>query len=352
MQRLPLSLLFFAAVATVFIACKKEPLREAVDQTGIVKSGERPSGKDCYKGVRIECGMLSFTDQAHFQEVYDCLEAAYEAHLDGYEAQYGYLSEDDYNDMADQLGFVDEQPLIDFEGALGVTSYRAHLAALEDAWLANGAIDSSNPLLNDVFVDDILATLFNKDGAVMVGGVINYWAPNGDIYQIAEGDCTLYDCIRLDPSQCDLTNVRLKHHNDSDSLCGPHYAVEDSTVYFDGNNRKVFWLMKFHHTGGGFGPWGGQHMFRSQIWSYRRKNGGWRKRKVSLAEQLQGIAYNPEEACKTESGHVLQTPKRRRTRKNKKGFWPKPVDFSVRDKSLWCNHQFWGSAEVDYIRVQ
>lgn len=244
------------------------------------------------------------------------LESAYEAHLDAFEAQYGNLSEDDYNDMADQLGFVDEQPLIDFEGAMGFASYRAHLAVLEDDRLANGANDALNPLVNDVFLDDILATLFNKDGAVMIGGVISYWAPNGDIYQIPDGDRALYDCIRLDPEMCDLSDVRVKHHRDADSLCGPHFAREDSIVYFDNDKRKVFWSMEFHHTGG----FGGQHMFRSQIWSYRLKNGTWRKRRISLAEQLRGDAYNPEGSRKVAAGERTQEPRRRRARKNKKGF--------------------------------
>jgi len=52
--------------------------------------------------------MLYFNSAAQYQEVYDCLEAAYDAHIDAFEAQWGHLSEDDYNDMADLLGFVDE----------------------------------------------------------------------------------------------------------------------------------------------------------------------------------------------------------------------------------------------------
>ena len=252
--------------------------------------------------------------------------------------------------MADNLGFVDEQPLIDFETAAGFTSYRAHFAALEDTWLSNGAVDALNPYLDDVFADNILATLFNKDGAVMIGGVINYWAPNGDIFQIPGSDCSLYECIRVNPDACDLSEVLIKSHK-STHPCGPHYAKEDSTVTFDDDRRKVVWLMKFQHTGGGFGPWGGQHTFRSQIWSYKKKNGNWRKRRIELAENLHGDAYDSENSCKSESGHKLQVPKRRKTRKNMKGFWPKPVDFSVQDKSLWCKHIFAGNGEADYIRV-
>lgn len=65
----------------------------------------KSGGSDCTRSVRVVCGMLYFNDRGHFDEVYNCLLAAYEAHMDAFEAQWGDLSEDDYNDMADQLGF-------------------------------------------------------------------------------------------------------------------------------------------------------------------------------------------------------------------------------------------------------
>jgi len=128
--------------------------------------------------------------------MYDCLSNAYENHQDAFLATYGNLSEDDYANMADQLGFIDEQPLIDYESAYGYSSYRSALSTAEDIWLAAGANPSGNPYLNDVFVAEVMATMFNADGAAIIDGVIIYYAPSGDVYEIPHTDCDLYDCIR------------------------------------------------------------------------------------------------------------------------------------------------------------
>ena len=73
MKRLSLPLLFVAAMASVLVACKKEPIQTANPSFGAAKSGEKPSAKDCYEGVKMECGMLAFQNDTHFQEIYDCL---------------------------------------------------------------------------------------------------------------------------------------------------------------------------------------------------------------------------------------------------------------------------------------
>lgn len=69
MERLPLPLLFLAAITSVVIACTKDPVQEPAHPLGAAKEGEDPGGRDCHKGENFECGMLSFTDHAHFCEV-------------------------------------------------------------------------------------------------------------------------------------------------------------------------------------------------------------------------------------------------------------------------------------------
>ncbi len=145
--------------------------------------------------------MLSFTDQQHFTDVYNCLEAVYEAHLDDFEAQYGHLSEDDYNDMADQLGFVDEQPLMDFENALSFTSARRTLADAEAIFLGNGGHPAESPLLNSPYDDDIMASMFNENNAVMIDGVIHVIDANGEQWSFC--DCATYEQWLLDPESVD-----------------------------------------------------------------------------------------------------------------------------------------------------
>lgn len=244
-------------------------------------------------------------------------------------------------------GWVDEQPLLDFESANGYTSYRENMASLEDAWLASGAQDPS-PWVNDIFVDEILGSMFNKDGAAMIGETIIYYAPNGDIYYIpaAGEDCMLYDCILSNPENCDLDSVKVRKAN-SGSVCGPYYVVEDSVeYYYNDGERKVTWFMKFNHTGG----YGGQHIFRSEIRAYKKKNGSWKKRRTALGVNLEGSAFNPEEACKETGGETNpQVAKRRKVRRNKLKFWPRWVDFSAQDEGLKAHHSFTGNVKTDLL---
>ncbi len=95
--------LAIALLVGLGLGCTKEPvpIKGGAALGGVTKHG----GADCVEGVTMECGMLSFASQQDFTTVYDCLEAAYEAHLDGFEAQYGYLSED-----GNQLVFASDRP--------------------------------------------------------------------------------------------------------------------------------------------------------------------------------------------------------------------------------------------------
>jgi hypothetical protein len=98
--------------------------------------------------------MLSFVDTTHYRIVFDCLEAEYNAHVNAFGSANASLSEDDFNDLADQLGFVDEQPLIDFEQQLGFPSYRRWYENELEQWFDNGGDPESFPILHIALVQD------------------------------------------------------------------------------------------------------------------------------------------------------------------------------------------------------
>lgn len=291
--------------------------------------------------------MPYYQDSVHFEQVYACLEQAYEAWQDAFEAAHGSLSEDDYEAMVASLGWQDEQPLIDFEAAIGYISYRANMSSLEDAWLANGAPDPG-PYADDVFVDEVMGTMFNKDGAAMIGGTILYYAPDGDVYYIPSDnqDCSVYECIQSGAGGCNMDSVQIRKANGS-SACGPYYVVEDSVeYYYNDGDRKVSWFMKFNHTGG----LSGQHVFRSEIRAYKKKNGNWKRRRTALGVNLEGTAFNPEEACKEKDGETNpQVAKRRKVRRNKMKFWPRYIDYSAQDEELRGHHHFTGNLKTDWL---
>lgn len=183
------------------LGCSKEPVDAVkVSQGGVGVT--KHSGADCIKeGLTIECGMLSFATQQDFTDLYDCLEAEYEAHLDDFETSWGYLSEDAYNDTADYFGFVDEQPLIDFEQALSFASAREALAYAEEQFLLGGGHPSNSPVLTSPYDDNIMATLLNVNGAVMIDGVIHVIDAEGNQWTFCS--CNLYEQWLQDPNSID-----------------------------------------------------------------------------------------------------------------------------------------------------
>lgn len=341
-------LLLVLLVCTVkfLTGCKKEPEldRPTAPVDFFAKGGPSP----CAEGLNLACGMPHYLNAEHFDYVYGCLETAYENHQDDFETAYGYLDEDDYEDMIVSLGWVDEQPLIDFESTTNFTSYRKHFVGLEDAWLAAGA-SGPNPWLDDVFVDEVLATMFNQDGAAMVGDTIVYYAPDGTIYHIpaANEDCSLYECILVNPENCDMEGVQVVDKA-ATSVCGELYAAEDSTeFYFNEGERRVDWKLKHNRVGG----IEDRFIYRSEIRAYRKKNGNWKKWRTKLGVNLYGTAFHFDiSICKEDDDTPLtQTPKRRKTRTNKRKFFPSDVDFAVTDEILQTKFHFTGNSKEDRL---
>ncbi len=333
MRQLNLPLLFLAAIVSLFMACKKEPLREKLLTAGIEKNDLGPGavGTACTRSVRLVCGMLSFNDQAHFQETYDCLEAAYEAHLDAFEAQYGNLSEDDYNDMADQLGFVDEQTLIDFEGAMGFSSYRAYIFGEEDVWLNNGGDPQYGPGATNLFEDDIEAALMNKYGAVMIGGVIYLTLADGSVIEFCS--CELYDRYLQDPSSVDLNDPCItlnKHLYYGNGTCCKSYQQEKGGHVYD-SDKKITWTLLFEYN---------QHVDNARSFAkirhWRLKNNKWRPRRADLLARADGRYSQPD--CKEGSTYTKTKAKKRKTLKATYWHWQPAtiITFKTADaKGYW-----------------
>lgn len=245
---------------------------------------------------------------------YDCLETAYEAHLDAFEAQYGYLSEDDYNDMADQLGFVDEQPFIDFESALGFDSYRALQAAAEDAWLDTGGDPSTGPFATNLFDDEIMETLMNEKGAVMIGGVIHLTLADGSVIEFCS--CELYEQYLQDPSSVDLNDpcitVNKTMYYGDGTCCKSYQKEKDGDVYDTG--KRITWTLLFeynHHL----------DIARSyaKIRHWRWRNGKWRPRRADLLARAEGIYSHTD--CKQGSTYTKTKAKKRKTLKATYWHW-------------------------------
>lgn len=193
---LPLYLPILAIAIVSLGSCKKETTVEANRSVAHTKTGKGPGIQRCLKGVEIKCGMLSFTDQLHYQAVYGCLAAAYDDYQASLSEQYGNLEEDEFNEMADNAGLSVEQPLIDFEAALSFISWRHHYEASLAYFLDNGG-DPELFTIPNRFGDPVAGTLHNKEGAVMIGGKISLVDKNSRGWAFCS--CDMYMTYLTDP---------------------------------------------------------------------------------------------------------------------------------------------------------
>jgi hypothetical protein len=238
MRSLSALILLPAAFITLSVACKKDlgqQVRVNTSADGQVKSDDRNCG-----GVRIVCGMLAFDNEDHFRQVYECLEASYEEHMNAFHVEWGFLSDDEYNNMAETLGFLEEQPLIDFEFTLGFQTYRKRFDDLEELWLANGMDILNDPDDARCVHDMVYSTILNQEGAVMVGGVIYFVSEDCEWFSISDGNCTVYNNCIANPQEC--AGEKVWFVNDVDDKC---FYNEESIAWGETSNRRS--KQRFRH---------------------------------------------------------------------------------------------------------
>ena len=196
------------------------------------------------------------------------------------------MSDEDYNDYADQMEFQEEQPLLEFEQSLGFSSYRKKFEDLDLIWLSEGADWDVNPDDLNCVDDPILATLLNEQGAFVVDGVLHFIDANCEWWYLENYECqSVEDCI-LDPSNCEGVEKGAIHP----SVGVQCFYNERDNDKFSTSTRKV--KIKVQHSinsGGAFSP--SVPQFRATQRCYRKKLGIWKRHRAqqSLFTQVNAL---------------------------------------------------------------
>ena len=200
---------------------------------------------DCWKTIRQKCGgVLEFATRADYQTMYDCVEARHEAYLDSFETAHSTLTDDAFSDLADSIGWVDEQILIDFEAYQSFNSYRKKMAAREAVWLAAGADPATSPDNYNVFDDDIEETLRSRDGAIIIDDTL-YVTDSLDQEWIVPGaSCVELALILNGGGSQEYKRIYV---GSDGQLCCDH-DKEFGFYYYDNNKKMVKFKLRFNHA--------------------------------------------------------------------------------------------------------
>lgn len=271
-------LILLSAIVAIalMVGCSKEDLTEqqTVNENstnlGEIKLVELSDGKGAIT-------LLEFIDIDHYENTISDLERQMEEHDDAFIDMWGYLDGDLLEAKEEEVGFVDHQPLIDFEDYYNIPStMRQYYVAAETIWLDNDELDlTTDPALRYCFSMAEM-TLLNPLGEVKIGSTLYKFTEKGyvqiantdvaTLIRIDDGDITAYD----EPTV--TTNIEFNGGGKGSCTGWKGYNSEHPYA----NKRKVKRHVHFHAY-----PW--KAVSKAELTSYKKKNNGnWKKYRISM----------------------------------------------------------------------
>lgn len=232
-------------------------------------------------GSKSTVTLLEFVDVAHYEATISSLETQMEQHEDAFLAAWSSLSDDALNAKEVEVGFVDHQPLINFETAYSIpVTLRQIYVALEAQWLNNEElVMESDPALTYPF-SAVELTLLNADGMVKIGDDIIQLSKNGFI-QIANLD--IETVIRIkngDMTALKEPSVTTSIEDEGGKGVCTNWKGKDYPHEYVSGSRKVIKHVHFHSY-----PWKG--VGSAEITSYKKQGSSWKKYKMDLGVAVQ-----------------------------------------------------------------
>jgi hypothetical protein len=285
----------------------------------------------CYHNIPKICGMFKFDSWQQYQELYDCLELEYEAYVDSFAGANGSLDDDQFNDLADSIGFIDEQTLINFENFQSFISYRSVMASAEEAWLAAGADPGLNPDNDNVLDDEIEETIRTESGALWVNDTIYCTDGHGDSWVIPGGNCAALDSILAGQGN----NTYKVVYDGGNVLCKNH-QVDHAHHYYQDSTKFIAYKLRW--------TWGGKHTKTISKMKMYRKKAVWRRNRTKIFVKCDGVfdKHNGDKCDRYNYYAAQKGWKRRRTLKAKYQ-WSGEYTFESGDAKGQYEFQDWTS---------
>lgn len=270
------NLFYLFVLAIILASCSKDKIveQQSNDNKNEIKLVTLSDGSKT--GVTL----LEFTSVEHFEAAITSLETQMEQHVGAFVTTWSNLSDEDLESKETEVGFVDHQPLVDFENAYNVpSSLRQVFYAAEEQWLNNEELvpENSPSLVYPFGMAEL--TLLNSDGMVKIGDKIIQLTKKGfvqianldiaTVIRIKNGDMTALN----EPTV--TTNIELDNGGGKSGTDCSRWAAKEDYKYYDYNNKKVKRHVHFHSY-----PWKG--VSEADITSYKKKNGSWKRHKTNL----------------------------------------------------------------------
>ncbi len=267
------NLVYLIVIAIFMASCSKEKFAEQqpVNNQGEIKVVTLTDGS------KTSVTLLEFSSVEHYEATITSLESQMEQHENAFLATWGSLSDDALNAKEAEVGFVDHQPLINFENYYNIpVTLRQVYVAAEDLWLNNEELNIETYPKKKYPFSVVEMTLLNGNGEVKIGDKIIKLTEKGfveiknldvaTLIRINEGDETAYN----EPTV--TTNIEFDGGGKGECTNWKGKNYEHEYVL---NSKKVIKHVHFHSY-----PWKG--VASSEITSYKKEGSSWKKYKMDL----------------------------------------------------------------------
>ena len=251
-------------------------------------TGFSAKASDYYDSISIQDGLLRFETRTCLISVLEELQAEVLFHHDTFTETWGHLGEDEYHAKVLELGFDEEQPLIDFENHFGLTSLRHVIRAAEEAWLDAGGDTAGDP--DSYFIpDQFIRTLLNQANEFDVSDTIYKLVEHG-WFAVHTGGYTTLVALRAWLDSVESDQVPLPDH--LSGKVSSHMWIpincyclgkKDDFAYNTAGDRKIKWEVS-HICYPIVGP-----VARAETTNYRKRtNGNWIKTEATTYVRVWG----------------------------------------------------------------
>lgn len=227
--------------------------------------------------------MLEFSSPKEYDETIELLVQKMDKWNDDFVSKYSALTVDELNEKEDEIGFNDQQPLIDFEKSKGFSSMRQAFFTEEEEWLNHEELDPALDPSNRYSFSEEEMALLNKEGEVKIGESILKLTENGYI-EFTDGDIDKLDRYNNGDLSV-LSEPGVKTNIEMERSSGCKAWIKKKNTHYYAPKKYVKRHVHFHAY-----PWKGTSDTR--IVSYKKKRKRWRRYRMRLGVANQNYFYD------------------------------------------------------------
>lgn len=362
--------MFFGLMA---VSCDKEELLQEQNIKNDSSIAQKQSSMFSYiqsikinNGVDCENNILVFPSWEKLWDTADKLDEMIDYECDMFDATVpNNITDDDYDALADAVGFDEDNVLRAFENDLAFCSLRRKIERLENDWLeiqGDGEWNTNEDPDNHFIFDETERTLFSANTEVIIGETeaeyVYYkliddfnWIEvhNWDLEAIRQISIGV---IPINNSNVIVQNIVMDEVPETPVECKKHIKI--AKYHVNGSNRIKQKSKVINNS------WWGAKKISALTVGYKKKNGKWKRRRTTITAGITGVSGTNNCVLYQKCGiafekHKVKERKRRRVKAKIRGhkYKGESLIIGVKPQKAYSYHKQGSiNLKLDYYDMQ